>query len=65
MSIMTAHYYNPQNHGIWTRAIPKFGIRKSADYNTNLQLYLCTDTIKTGRMYTYTIYNRKSNVRKL
>jgi len=27
MSIMTAHYYNPENPGIWTRAIPEFGIR--------------------------------------
>jgi len=44
MSFMTAHYYNTENPGIWTRAIPEFGIRKTADCNTNLQLYLCTDT---------------------
>jgi len=41
---MTAHYYNPENPGNWTKAIPEFGIRKTADCNTNLQLYLCTDT---------------------
>jgi len=39
MSIMTAHYYDSENPGIWTRAIPEFGIRKPADCNTNLQLY--------------------------
>jgi len=33
MSIMTAHYYNPENPGIWIRAIPEFRIRKTADCN--------------------------------
>ena len=44
MSIMTARYYNPENPRIWTRAIPEFGIRKTADCNANLQLYLFTDS---------------------
>jgi len=65
MSIMTAHYYNPENPGIWTRAIPEFGIRKTADCNANLQLYLCTDTstrLNESFECILTIYNIESQM---
>jgi len=35
---MKAHYYNPENPGIWTRAIPEFETRKTADCNANPEL---------------------------
>jgi len=62
MSITTAHYYNLENPGIWTKAVPQFWIRKMTDCNAK---YLRTDTSTRLPKCILTKYNRKSNVRKL
>jgi len=56
---MAAHYYIiPKIPGFGLKQSRNSGLEKTADCNTNLQLYLCTDTSTRLTECILTIYNR-------